>query len=100
MSKMVKELAGLCYQLNKLYIREKDKKTREEIGESFDRMTAVLDRAIRAQPDKNDIAYRISVRKIRRVVRDMERESERFRKLDVFLDGLRDLGEQLEDLLN
>jgi len=100
MSKMVKELAGLCYQLNKLYIREKDKKTREEIGENFDRMTAVLDRAIRAQLDKNDIAYRISVRKIRRVVRDMERESERFRKLDVFLDGLRDLGEQLEDLLN
>ena len=97
---MVKEIAGLCYHLDKMYAGEKNKKIKEEIGKNFDRMTGILDRAIRLRMDENDIAYRISVRKVRRVIRDIERESDRFRKLEDFVSELSGLGDRLEELLN
>lgn len=100
MVKMVKEIAGLCHHLNKLYAGEENKKIKKEIGRNFDRMTGILDRAIRSRLDENDPLYRKSVRKIRKAVRDIERESERFLRLEDFVSGLTGLGDQLEELLN
>ncbi|MEN8222297.1 MAG: hypothetical protein ABFR36_03475 [Acidobacteriota bacterium] len=99
MSKMVKEIAGLCYHLDKLHIGEKDNKIRKEIGENFDKMSDILDKAIRAQLDENELLYKKSVRKIRKYSKKIERESGLLEKYEFFFEGLSSLGEQLEELL-
>ncbi len=99
MSKMVKEIAGLCYHLDKLYSGEKDKKIKKEIDENFYRMSALLDRAIRSQLDEHDPIYKKNVRKIRKYSKEIESESERLAKYEQFFSGLNRLGEQLDELL-
>ncbi len=99
MSKMVKEIAGLCYHLDKLYISEKDNKARKVIGENFDRISDILDKAIRSQLDENSKLYKKSVRKIRKYSKDIENESEMLEKFEKFIKGLSGLGDQLEGLV-
>jgi len=99
MSKMVKEIAGLCYHLDKLYTVEKDKKIKKEIGKNFDIMSGLLDKAIRSQFDENDPGYKKSVRKLRKYSKKIEKETVKFDKFETFFSGLNSLGEQLEDLL-
>ena len=99
MSKMVKEIAGLCYHLNKLYIGEKDNKVKKVIGESFEKMSDVLDKAIRLQLDENGLLYKKSVRKISKYSKEIERESKLLEKYEKFFEGLSRLGDQLEELV-
>ena len=99
MSKMVKEIAGLCYHLDKLYTVEKDKKAKKEIGKNFDIMSDLLDKAIRSQFDDNDPIYKKSVRKLRKYSREIKSKSGQFDKYINFFSGMRGLGEQLEELL-
>jgi len=99
MSKMVKEIAGLCYHLDKLYISEKDNKVRKVIGENFDRMSDVLDKAIRSQLDENGLLYKKSVRKIRKYSKEIERQSILLEKYEKFFERVSDLGNQLEELV-
>ena len=99
MSKMVKEIAGLCYHLDKLYISEKDNKVRKVIGENFDRMSDVLDKAIRSQLDENGLLYKKSVRKIRKYSKEIERQSILLEKNKKFFEMVSDLGNQLEELV-
>ena len=99
MSKMVKEIAGLCYHLDKLYISEKDNKVRKVIGENFGRMSDVLDKAIRSQLDENGLLYKKSVRKIRKYSKEIERQSVLLEKYEKFFERVSDLGNQLEELV-
>ena len=99
MSKMVKEIAELCYQLDKLYTVEKDKKAKKEIGKNFDIMSDLLDKAIRSQFDENDSIYKKNVRKLRKYSREIKSKSGQFDKYINFFSGMRGLGEQLEELL-
>ena len=99
MSKIVKEIAGLCYHLDKLYTAEKDRKIKKVIGENFNTMSELLDKAIRSQFDENDSVYKKSVRKMRKYSREIKKESDLLDKYDRFFSGLSSLGEQLEELL-
>ncbi len=99
MSKMVKEIAGLCYHLDKLYTVEKDKKAKKEIGKNFNIMSDLLDRAIRSQFDENDSIYKKSVRKLRKYSREIKNKSRQLDKYINFFSGISSLGEQLEELL-
>jgi len=100
MMKMVKEIAGLCYQLDKLYSGEKDRNTKKEIGKNFDRMSDLLDRAIRSQFDENDTGYKSSVRKLRKLSRELKKESEALRGYERFFAALSGLGDQLSLFLS
>ncbi len=99
MSKIVKEIAELCYQLDKLYVKEKDEKIKNEIGERFDIMSNLLDKAIRTQLDENDTVYKKSLRKLRKYIREIKKESELLEKYEKFFSGLSLIGEQMDKLL-
>lgn len=97
MSKIVKEIAGLCYHLDKLYTAEHNGKIKKEIGKNFDIMSGILDKAIRSQFNENDPLYKKSVRKMRKYSKMIREESELLDKYDKFFTGLSSLGEQLEE---
>ena len=99
MLKMVKEIAGLCYHLNKLYSEESNGKIKKEIGRNFDKMSGILDKAIRSQFDENDSLYKKNVRKLRKLSKDIQKKSEILGRYEIFFSGLSDLGEQLEELV-
>jgi len=99
MSKIVKEIAELCYQLDKLYINEKDRAIRREIGENFDIMSNLLDKAIRTQLNENDVVYKKYVRKLRKYTREIKKESELLDKYENFFLGIDRFGKQLDKLL-
>ncbi len=99
MIKMVKEIAGLCYELDKLYIHEKDKKKKQEIGKNFDIMSGLLDKAIRSQFDENDTVYKRSVRKLRKYSKMIREKTEQLERFERYFSGLSNLGEQLDELL-
>ena len=99
MLKMVKEIAGLCYHLDKLYMGEKDKRIKKEIAKNFELMSGLLDKAIRSQFDENDAQYKKSVRKLKKYSREIKKESELMNRYETFFSGISSLGEQLEKLV-
>ncbi len=93
---MVKEIAELCYNLDKLYTKEKDKVIKKKIGKNFDTMSGILDKAIRSQFNENDAVYKKSVRKMRKYSKIIKDGTELLDKYGQFFSGMSDFGNQLE----
>ena len=99
MSLIVREIAGLCYHLDKLYNGERDKKRKKEIGKNFEIMSGILDRAIRSQFDENDKEYKKNVRRLKKNIREIKRQSGLLDKYEKLMEGLAGIGKEMGGLL-
>ncbi len=67
MSKLVKEIAGLCYDINKLYYEEKDEEIKKEFKKKFEKLSKLLEKAIISQFNEDDKTYKDAIKKINKV---------------------------------
>lgn len=99
MSKLVKKIAGLCYDVNKLYYEEKDEKVKKEFKDRFEKLSKLLEQAIRSQLDENDKTYKNAVKKIRKVNKKIEKLYAGLQKTDNIFVYLSEIIENLDTLL-
>ncbi|MEN8154816.1 MAG: hypothetical protein ABFR75_12425 [Acidobacteriota bacterium] len=100
MSKLVKEIAGLCYHLDKLYYEEENKKVRAELKKNFDILSKLLERSIRSSFDENEKFYKKGVREIRKSIREINKVKEGLAKIDRFIADLSQLSENVSSLIS
>ena len=99
MSKLVKKIAGLCYDVNKLYYDEKDEKVKEELKDRFEKLSKLLEKAIISQFDENDIVYKDAIKKINTVNRKIKKVKENLQKTEKIFVYLSELIENIDTLL-
>jgi molecular chaperone DnaK (HSP70) len=99
MSKLVKEIAGLCYEVNKLYYDEEDKKIRKEYKERFDKLLLLLEKAITSQFNENDKEYKNIIKKIKRANKKIKKIKVGLRKTVEIFVVLTDVIENIDTLL-
>lgn len=92
MSKLVKEIAGLCYEVNKLYYDEDDKKIKEEYKERFDKLIIILERVINADFDEDD-------RTFKKTIKDIKKINGKIKKLKTGLDKTVEIFVLLSDII-
>ncbi len=99
MSKLVKNIAGLCYEVNRLYYEEKDKIVKKELKIRFEKISALLDKAIISQFDENDKIYKSTIRKINKVNKKIEKLKIDLKKTEEIFVFLSDIIENIDTLL-
>ncbi len=99
MSKLVKKIAGLCYDVNKLYYEEKDEKIKKEYKDRFEKLSKLLEKAIRSQLDENDKTYKNAVKKIRKVNTKIEKLNTGLQKAENIFVYLSEIIENIDILL-
>lgn len=100
MSKLVKEIAGLCYHLDKLYYEEEDKKKKTELKKNFNILSKLLERSIRSRFDENEKFYKKSVREIRKNIKKINKVKEGLAKIDRFIADLSEVTENVSSLIS
>jgi len=99
MSKLVREIAGLCYEVNKLYYNENDEKIKKEYKERFDKLTVLLERAINSQFDENDKLYKDAIKSIKKTNKKIKKLKTGLKKTVEIFVLLSDITENIDTLL-
>jgi len=99
MSKLVKEIAGLCYSLDKLYYSEKDPKQKKDVEKNFKILSRLLSKAIKHQFDENDLLYKEDVKKIRKINRNIKKRKNGLYKFERLISNIIKITDQLDFIL-
>lgn len=99
MSKLVKRVAGLCYDINKLYYEEKDEKLKKKYKDRFEKLSKLLEKAIISQFDENDKVYKDVVKKIKKVNKKIEKLKKNLLQIEEIFVFLSEIIENIDTLL-
>lgn len=100
MLKLVKEVAGLCYSLDKLYYREKNVGRKKELEKNFIILSKLLERAIKSQFEENDMFYKKEVKKLRKISADIKKAGKGLYKYEKLISNLSKISENLDHILS
>ena len=100
MSKLVKEVAGLCYSLDKLYYSEEDPKRKKEVRKNFKNLSRLLGKAIRHQFDENDLMYKREVRRFKKISADIKKRRKGLYKYERLISNIVKIADQLDYILS
>jgi len=99
MSKLVKKIAGLCYDVNKLYYEAKKEEVKKELKDRFEKLSKLLEKAIISQFDENDKAYKDAIKKINNVNRKIKKLKINLLKIEKIFVYLSEIIENIDTLL-
>jgi seryl-tRNA synthetase len=99
MSKLVKNIAGLCYEVNKLYYEEKDKKVKKEFKAKFEKLIKLLEKAIKSQFNENDKAYKDVMKDIKKINKKIKKLKTDLKKTEEIFVFLSDIIENIDTIL-
>lgn len=100
MAKMVKEIAGLCYSLDKLYYETKDKKKKREIEKNFNIMSSILEKSVRSEFNENSEQYKKELRRLKRINSNIKKFRKGMYKLENIIKNSAKIAEGIGNIIS
>lgn len=96
---LIKELAGILYNLNTLYYKEKKKEEKEKLKIYFDNLSKLLEESVRSKFDENNKLYIDTVRKLKKTAKQIEILKKDLEKINILFKNLSEILMQVDTLL-
>ena len=99
MAILIKELAGILYNLNTLYYKEEKREEKEKLKIYFDNLSKLLEESVRAQFDENDELYIETVKTLKKIEKKIEKLKKDINKISGLFKNLSEMIMQIDTLL-
>ena len=99
MTKLIKRLSVLIYEVNRRYYLENDTDRKQELKVQFKRLSDQLVQAFQLQLDENDVIYQEIVKDIKIIYKQLAKLDEALSKTDTIFRSLSDIISKIDRLL-
>ncbi len=99
MTKLIKRLSVLIYEVKRRYYLENDTDRKQELKVHFKRLSDQLVQAFQLQLDENDVIYQEIVKDIKIIYKQLAKLDEALSKTDTIFRSLSDIISKIDRLL-